>query len=543
MAMRCLVSLLWGLPLRALAQLRPRDLLTDFLTFPLQNVTAAAQANPDELFTIIFVADSESRMRGNTNDEVRSYINNLASYKTDRAEYFDAEGGARHRIDPQLVILGGDISADRQTSVVADASLWQPLWDQGVALIAGFGNHDWTGRGQYSVEGDTWNSRALEFCRDTYRNATRVAAPYFGYREFGPTDRRGPVTSVAHFRGVQIVNFNSFLYQPSYHYDFESESGQACVTDNAFAGWDGCQVFSSAEPQIQRLEAALDADAGTPTLVVQHYPMSTEADWWSDHGASGTSVAQKKWRLMNLLGRYDSSVLLSGHNHHFSTGSFYAGSGIHTEFVAPYFGGHNGADLNQGGGFLALLVSRTRGIVEVKHVQTPLYDAARTTARPYTTTTIAGSSGAGPTDLSILGTVGSSEEVQECVLANCFSEALECAGDSTCYSLLMPVVSSGSSISPSDMAQLLWAASAALSANPAALSVAMCTDSSCGSAILGSRDVEETSTTEGAARPRAGTTWNPWVADPLAGCPGLGGVSLAATAALVATGRALLPRY
>jgi len=83
------------------------------------------------------------------------------------------------------VILAGDISADRETSVAADSPLWLPLLDSGVAVLAGFGNHDWTPRHQYSFAGDFWNVKALEFCRETYRNATRVASPYFGYREFG----------------------------------------------------------------------------------------------------------------------------------------------------------------------------------------------------------------------------------------------------------------------------------------------------------------------------------------------------------------------
>ena len=106
--------------------------------------TAPPTTSPpsDEPFTVVFVGDSEARMRGNTDAEVAAYVQNLAAYGTSEQAYFDHEGGT-HRIDPELVILGGDISADRGTSVGADLPLWQPLYDAGIAFIAGFGNHDW----------------------------------------------------------------------------------------------------------------------------------------------------------------------------------------------------------------------------------------------------------------------------------------------------------------------------------------------------------------------------------------------------------------
>ena len=202
-----------------------------FLSSPLQTV-AAGGAAPDEPFTILFVADPEPRMRGNSDEEVAAYVENLASYKTTRVEYFDHGGGALHRVDPLLVVLGGDISADRDTSIEKDWGIWRRLEANGVAVIAGFGNHDWEPQSGYSLDGDTSNRAVVELCRAAYRNASQILAPRFGYQEVGPSER-GPVHFVAELRGVQIVNLNSFLYQPSYRYDFASSQGQLCLVSKA----------------------------------------------------------------------------------------------------------------------------------------------------------------------------------------------------------------------------------------------------------------------------------------------------------------------
>ena len=105
--------------------------------------TTTVGPNGDDSYTIAFIGDSEPRMRGNTNAEVAAYIANLASYRTTTSLYFDFGGGDTHRVSPELVVLGGDISADRDTSIASDMPLWQQLYDRGIGLVAGFGNHDW----------------------------------------------------------------------------------------------------------------------------------------------------------------------------------------------------------------------------------------------------------------------------------------------------------------------------------------------------------------------------------------------------------------
>lgn len=331
--------------------------------------SAPTTTNPpsDEPFTVVFVGDSEARMRGNTDAEIAAYVRNIAAYRSSKTTYF-AHGGGSHRIDPELVILGGDISADRGTSVGADLPLWQPLYDAGIAFIAGFGNHDWEpvtfgdGSAGYSVAGHLSNESTNGFTRETYRRSAQLSSD-FTYREVGPSSTHGPVNFHSTYKGVEIVNFNSFLYQPSYRYP----DGWP-LSCNLLAGGAGCQIFASAEPQIARMSELFSRRANSTALFVQHYPLTTNDGWWDDHGASGTTVAQKKDRLFGLMSEFDHVALLAGHNHSPLQRSHQYGGRTFQEYVAPYFGGNNLDDPTQGGGFLALLVSPTDGILEVVNI-------------------------------------------------------------------------------------------------------------------------------------------------------------------------------
>lgn len=325
---------------------------------------------PPEPFTIVFVADPEARMRGNTNAEVSGYVSELVSLTTTEERFFAHDGG-RHRIDPELVIVGGDISADRGTSIDADLPLYEPFYDAGIAFVAGFGNHDWDpanfsdGPG-YSVSGHLSNESTKAFTRETHRRSAQLN-PQFRYREVGPTSDHGPVQFVSSFRGVDIVNFNSYLYQPSYRYP----EGWP-LTCNLLMGGAGCQTFVSAERQIEAVEALLPTDRTRPVIFTQHYPLTTGDGWWDDHGASGTTLAQRKERLLGLMDRSDHTILLAGHNHSPAIVDHRVGDRLLREVIAPYFGGDGGDDPARGGGFVAVLVSPTEGILETRTFPTGL---------------------------------------------------------------------------------------------------------------------------------------------------------------------------
>lgn len=326
--------------------------------------TTTIPSGPVEPFTVVFIGDSEMRMRGNTPAEVAQYVSAIVDYNDSTVAYFDYGGGDQYRIEPELVMLGGDISDDRHTSIAEDIPVFQEFYANGIPFIAGFGNHDWEpdqwndGPG-YSVAGHLSNESTKAFTRETYVRSAQASSD-FSYTAMSPTSTFGPVTYHATYRGVEIVNFNTFLYQPSYYYP----EGWP-VSCNLEGGGAGCQIYASAEGQIAAMEAKLAGDRSNPVLFFQHYPLSTTDRWWDDFGSSGTTLQQRKDRLKSMIAAEDDAILLAGHQHVAYTATHPIGADTVTEYVAPYFGGVNDADPTKGGGFLAILVSPTEGILEV----------------------------------------------------------------------------------------------------------------------------------------------------------------------------------
>ncbi|MFB0985416.1 MAG: metallophosphoesterase [Phycisphaerales bacterium] len=320
-------------------------------------VQADAASSSDDAFTVIFIGDPEARMRGNTHEEISGYVQRLLDLGETRHEWFRLGDGRTHEIDPEIVIVGGDISQDRHTSIELDMPLWAPFFEAGIPVLAGFGNHDWEPESwgdspSYSLAGHRSNESTTAFTRETYRRSAEIS-PNLAYREIGPTAEHGPVTFHANYKGVDIVNFNTFLYQPSYEYP----AGWP-ITCNPLGGGAGCQTFVSAVPQIEAMESLLADDASTPTIFVQHYPLSTSDGWWDDYETTDTTLAERKQRLLNMIARRTQAVFLAGHNHRSSQRTWPVGDQVVDEYVAPYFG--------DGGGVIAVLVSPTRGILEVR---------------------------------------------------------------------------------------------------------------------------------------------------------------------------------
>lgn len=327
--------------------------------------TITVTTTVDTPFTLIFIGDSEPRMRDNTNEEVAQYVRNIIAYKTSNHVYFDADSG-KYKVNPEIVLLAGDISADRSTSIQNDMPIWQPLYDNGIAFIAGFGNHDWEpdqfgddGPG-YSVAGHNSNESTKAFCRETYKKSAQLTT-LFTYTEIRNTSSYGPITFYAKYKNTNIYNFNTFLYQPSYYYP----NGWP-LTCNLLGGGAGCQIYVSAENQIANMENLISVDSTQNYIFFQHYPFSTNSSWWNDYDASSTSVTEKKERLMEMIIKNKKSVFMAGHNHVQSVNSISYKGSIIKEYIAPYFGGSNGVDTTQGGKFYAFLISPAKGILEVK---------------------------------------------------------------------------------------------------------------------------------------------------------------------------------
>lgn len=321
----------------------------------------------DTPIVIFFIGDSEPRMRNNTNEEIQHYIQQIIEHKNNPSLFFDYNNN-QYPISPDIVLLGGDISADRSTSNVNDMPLWQALYDNGILFLAGFGNHDWDpdtwsdSTSGYSLAGHQSNENTKAFCRTTYSKSKGIE-PNFSYTEMQPTSTFGPVTFYANYKGIKIVNFNTFLFHPSYYYPFGWP-----LTCNLLTGGAGCQTYVSAENQIRAMENKVLSDTNSTCIFFQHYPVASTS-WWDDYGASNTTYTQKRDRLFNMITVGSKSILLTAHNHYSGNSTYTYNNKLFKEYRAPYFGGNNGVDYSQGGGFIALLVSKRDGILEIKTIE------------------------------------------------------------------------------------------------------------------------------------------------------------------------------
>jgi len=320
---------------------------------------AAAASAADDAFTIIFVSDLENLYRGHTPARCRyvlEYIRDLAMQNPNL--YFD-DDYANVKIDPQLIIHGGDNNSqlgcrtwpwfvcrtvDQEFDLV-----WKTTFERDLPLISAFGNHDWqTAEGTGDTSSRLWgpvrtrvlrtdviNSRAQEIVAKTYEMSASLGVEY---KEFAPMGEIGPSMYRSTFRGVQIANFNIAVNWESY---------------------DDGGVYDSERP-FNELSQALDREM--TTLFFQHYPIG-----------NGQLPSETVEKTVNLIQEFPRAIHLAGHRHVLRTQAFPASEPDHysfDEWGAPY--PHNWEGNKPA--FLALLVSPTQGVLQVKKVEVPGLD-------------------------------------------------------------------------------------------------------------------------------------------------------------------------
>ena len=315
-------------------------------------------------FTIIFVSDLETKFRGHNIDRSRYVVNYISNLQQEQL-FFD---GDYHQqpIDPQLVINGGDIShfwscfelqfvhvGRCRTPADEFRDVWDRLYDEAkIPMISSFGNHDWypsNGTGnpwslrsrQRTKVADTINQQSSEFVRESYDRSAQLVRSDFEFEEVKPTGNYGQSMYRSTFPGLQIASFNAAFNWESY---------------------DDQGVYS-AEDQFERFSNTLDR--GKKTLFFSHWPLSKRR------------LRDQKPHLeevTSLIGEFvEGSHHFSGHYHYEVVEEYqYQNAdsdtaGTFRDYVAAY--PHNWAGREPG--FLAILVSKSEGILQVKSMPIP----------------------------------------------------------------------------------------------------------------------------------------------------------------------------
>jgi Calcineurin-like phosphoesterase len=313
-------------------------------------------------FTIIFISDLETKYRGHDIPRSQYVINYVRDLKHDNL-VFDAPY-SQHVIDPKLVIHGGDIShmwscdffewfilGGCRNPQDEYRDVWNRLYEAGIPMISAFGNHDWRVR---NGTGNPWGSGAdeprdeetdyintwsNEFTKLSYEKSVKVTEGKLQYEEILPTGDIGQSVYQATFGGIQIVNFNSAFNWQSYD---RTKNGMVYSADDQFA----------------RLSRRLDRSL--KTIFFNHHPLNKG-------GAIGEQTPSVD-AMISLIREFGEGVAhFSGHYHVNLVYKYDAAQPTFNDYVAPYPHTWNGDEP----GLLAVLVSPTQGVLQVKKLDIP----------------------------------------------------------------------------------------------------------------------------------------------------------------------------
>jgi hypothetical protein len=257
--------------------------------------------------------------------------------------------------------------------------VWGPLEEQRIPMVSALGNHDWHGHLR-RAEGADWlgdskekhiaNLVSVEFARRTYKNAAKMTDE-LSYKEYAPQKKFGQVFINAEFKGVQIANFMYAFDVKSYEFD----SNKDCTAAGSDYGLGGCTTESAGS---QYEEVVNELDRSKVTLAVVHKPISsagyahTGEKYVCNRQSPEFKPAQVD-KFVDMLSKFPrGAAVLSGHTHCFKETPHVAANGREiVDYTAPYPWTHKN-DADGKGGYIAMLVSPTRGILETKRINSGL---------------------------------------------------------------------------------------------------------------------------------------------------------------------------
>merc|ERR1712130_214165 len=205
---------------------------------------------------------------------------------------------------------------------------WQQLYDAGIPMISALGNHDFD-----LTKPST--SEPNKFVSQSYAKSKDLMGNDFEYKEFKNThDKNGPSLFVSDFEGVQLVNLN-YLANSLEYYD-----------------------------QYNALSDAMD-DTKT-TMFFGHFPITG--------GIRAPLTNTIASRLITLFNRFDGKAKYFGGHNHVRSGPRKYGN-LAEEYIAAYahpnWEDGDGTGVYHEAGLYAILVSPTKGILQVKNIHIP----------------------------------------------------------------------------------------------------------------------------------------------------------------------------
>lgn len=333
----------------------------------LSALSLQAQTDYSDYFTAVFVADPHvAQSNGTPVADMQTYVQNIVGMGKEGGLQFQFSSLPGLVPTADIVFCLGDMDQDSEKTGDNFKSAFAALNTAHIPFITMVGNHDivpdyWTG--DNPDKGLTWgfndggsycNDVALGIVTDQLNTAKSYGIENVTRFTDGTSHTQMQPFSFT-FRGVRFYVGQTYWFQKPY-------SKPSLLSSATYYAPDGV---------IAALEDFVGQHTTEPSVWMQHYPICAGSDsdrWWLDQNDTGLTIAPsdatayatanaKRDKLTELIKRTKNAVHFSGHGHWYDE----------TEYngVKDY---STNAPFNENGAAYIVLMSKTRGVVEVKRV-------------------------------------------------------------------------------------------------------------------------------------------------------------------------------
>lgn len=316
-------------------------------------------------FTVILFGDPEvnltDRYNNNATEEnLTKWANGIINMKSSERYAFKANP---HIIpSPDLVICMGDMDQD-QGDGEAISRIFDLFTSKKIPFVTMAGNHDiapdyWTADdSDMSLKpfGTAGGSNDVTFNLITsYLNDAQTNGIENVKRFTQSNGKTQPEPYTFTFKGVRFYIGQTYWFQKPYTYNY--------LTKGTYYAPNGI---------IESLSSFVEENKNTPSIWVQHYPITCADRWWLDQNEGGYCVApsdtptygtasEKRNKYMDLITKTKNPYHFSGHNHVEAITTQKYNNVSFKDYIAPYFA-------TQGGAWM-VLCHEGEGVVEVQSV-------------------------------------------------------------------------------------------------------------------------------------------------------------------------------
>lgn len=314
------------------------------------------QYYPDPVYTLVVLGDTEWNMRGYPIERATTDANKIAQIKREGRHAY--KGHPAFKYDPELLMVVGDVSPDRDNSPKDFLRVFDGCYRAGIKCMNLFGNHDWDPEywgGDKNDPGFNYFTGEPQLNNSRERIAQAARKSNIPLEYIISTDRwwYDPMPYVFTYRKVKYYCGNSFWFLPYYR-----PSGHPKDWFQDPSLWTRPK-FKNADPIIESLERLVDRNADSPVIWMQHYPFVSGSDWWGafSHDGRYNTTDKRKQKIKDLIFKTKNPVFFAGHIHgsHVEQHSNAMGKTF-TEYVTPYF------RMDGGSGYF-VLVSEQEGVL------------------------------------------------------------------------------------------------------------------------------------------------------------------------------------